>query len=494
MNAKRKLLAGACALAAILSGVVIAQTRTPEIPAELAARITGLSKEKREFLVSEKAEGFAGSFDKLFQRLSTKTPEEIEAYVDAMMDSVEAAKFKAGRDMAGIDLDTSQEDFNGWKMRRLQGLDPRREPGPIELSYYAGGRGAGMYAGGIATFAGAPVAIFPEDLVAGKVDVAIVGAPLDMGSGYRGAKGGPSAMRSQYGAGGVDMYTMVDPDKELNIVDYGDIAIDNMSTERSVQHVRERVAEIARTGAIPFIVGGDHSLEYADVAGLADVHGKGSFGVVHFDSHYDAGKGGVHFITHGAPVYRAVKEGHVQGRNYIQVGLRGSWPGAEGFEWMRDNGVRYHAMPEVEKNGWQATMERALKEARESGRKLYVSFDVDVLDPAFIPGTGTPVAGGLTMREAIPIVRRLCAENELVGFEIVELAPVLDPTYRSALNANTIMHACLTGVAMRKKGIRQLNYLSDLTTEHGQPGNGERAAKAGKAEKIDPNYGRHKPI
>lgn len=494
MNAKRKLLAGACALAAILSGAVIAQTDRPEIPAALEARIGGLTKEKREFLVSDKAEGFAGSFDKLFQRLSTKTPQEIDAYIEAMMDSVEAAKFHPGKDMGEIALDTENEDFNGWKAMRPKGLDPRREPGPFELSYYANGRGAGMYAGGIATFAGAPVAIYPDDLVAGKVDVAIVGAPLDMGSGYRGAKGGPSAMRSQYGAGGVDMYTMVDPSKELNIVDYGDIAIDNMSTERSVQHVRERVAEIARTGAIPFIVGGDHSLEYADVAGLADVHGKGTFGVVHFDSHYDAGKGGVHFITHGAPVYRAVKEGHVLGRNYIQVGLRGSWPGAEGFEWMRDNGVRYHAMPEVEKSGWQVVMERALKEARESGKKLYVSFDVDVLDPAFIPGTGTPVAGGLTMREAIPIVRRLCAENELVGFEIVELAPVLDPTYRSALNANTIMHACLTGVAMRRKGIRQVGYLSDLTTEHGQPGNGERAAKAGKAEKVDPNFGRRKPI
>ncbi|MET0270386.1 MAG: arginase family protein, partial [Sphingomonas sp.] len=185
------------------------------------------------------------------------------------------------------------------------------------------------------------------------------------------------------------------------------------------------------------------------------------------DSHYDAGPGGEHFITQGAPVYLAVKEGHVLGRNYIQVGLRGPWPGAEGFEWMRQNGVRYHAMPEIEKNGWEATMERALKEARESGKKIFISFDVDVLDPAFMTGTGTPVPGGLTMREALPIVRRLCAENELVGFEIVEVAPQLDVSYRTTLNANFIMHACLTGVAMRKKGIRQVNYLSDLTTEHG---------------------------
>lgn len=479
-------------LAAVLTGAalttaVVAQPDKVNAPAWLAPKIAGLSKAKRDFLLSEKAEQMAGSYERLFLRLKDKTPGEIEAYVDGMMSVVQSAKFNPDTDMGSIPLDTSDENFNGWKLMRPRELTLKREAGPITLSYYMQSRG------GIATFANAPVAIYPEDLVAGKVDVAIVGAPLDMGSGYRGAKLGPSAMRSMSGGGGVDMFTMVNPSKELNIVDYGDIAVDNMSTERTVHHVRERIAEIARAGAIPFIVGGDHSLEYADVAGLADVHGKGSFGVVHFDSHFDAGKGGIHFITHGAPVYRAVKEGHVLGKNYIQVGLRGAWPGAEGFEWMRQNGVRYHAMPEIEKRGWEATMERALSEARESGKKIFVSFDVDVLDPAFIPGTGTPVPGGLTMREALPIVRRLCAENELVGFEIVEVAPQLDPTYRTALNANFIMHACLTGVAMRKKGITQVNFLSELTTEHQQPEAGLKAEREGKAEKIDPNYGKPKP-
>lgn len=473
------LLAGSA-----LTTAVVAQPEKVEAPDWLKPKIAGLSKEKREFLLSEKAEGMAGSYEKLFLRLRNKTPKEIEAYVDGMMSVVEAGKFNPATDMAAIPLDTDDKNFNGWKLMRPKSMTPNREAGPISLSYYMQGRG------GIATFANAPVAIYPEDLIAGKVDVAIVGAPLDMGSGYRGAKMGPSAMRAMSGASGVDMYTMVNPSKELNIVDYGDIAVDNMSTERTVHHVRERVAEIARTGAIPFIVGGDHSLEYSDIAGLADVHGKGSFGVVHFDSHFDAGQGGVHFITHGAPVYRAVKEGHVLGKNYIQVGLRGAWPGAEGFEWMRNNGVRYHTMPEIEKRGWQATMERALKEARESGKKIFISFDVDVLDPAFIPGTGTPVPGGLTMREALPIVRRLCAENELVGFEIVEVAPQLDPTYRTTLNANFIMHACLTGVAMRKKGITQVDYLSDLTTEHMQPEAGLKAEKEGKTEKVDPEWGK----
>jgi guanidinobutyrase len=455
-----------------------------ELPGWLQSRVVGLAQEKIDFLRSSKAERFAGTRERLHQRLESKSTAEIEAYIDGMMTVVQASKFNPDTDPASIPLNTGASEFNGWKVMQPQSLNPKREPGPFQLSYYAN-----SYRAGIRTFADAPVAIYPEDLVAGKVDVAIVGAPLDMGSYYRGQRFGPQAMRNEYGAGGIDMNTMVDPSKVLSIVDYGDIAIDNMSTELSMHHVRERVAEIARTGAIPFIVGGDHSLAYSDIAGLADVHGKGSFGVVHFDAHFDAGNDDPHFINHGQPVYRAVKEGHVEAKHYIQVGLRGPWPGPEGFEWMRNNGMRYHTMAEVEKRGWDEVMKRALAEARENGKKLFVSFDVDVLDPAFVPGTGTPVPGGLTMREAIPIVRNLCAQNDMVGFELVELDPLLDNTYRSALNGNFIMHACLTGIAMRKTGITEAGYLSELTTEHQQPEAGIKAAREGKAEAVDPTYG-----
>ncbi len=474
-------------LALGVTAAVTAAEPDPPAPAEappwLAEKIAGLAQEKREFLLSDKAEGFAGSRERLHLRLRDKSPAEIEAYVDGMLAVVEARKFDADSDMAAIPLRTDAPDFNGWKVRRPESFGPKREPGPIHLSYYVNPRGHG-----VRTFGGAPLAIYPEDLVAGGVEVAIVGAPLDMGSYYRGQRFGPQAMRNHPGGAGVDMNTLVNPSEVLSIVDYGDIAIDNLSTERSMQHVRERVAEIARTGAIPFIIGGDHSLEYPNIAGLADVHGKGSFGVIHFDAHYDAGRDGPHFINHGAPVYRAVKEGHVEGRHFIQVGLRGAWPGKEGFEWMRDNGVRYHTMAEVEKRGWEAVMQRVLAEAKENGRKLYISFDVDVLDPAYLPGTGTPVPGGLTMREALPIVRRLCAENDLIGFDLVELDPLLDTSYRSALNANYIMHACLTGIAMRKQGIDVPGFLSELTTEHGQPAAGIEGAKRGKAEVVDPDY------
>lgn len=451
-----------------------------EFPASFKSKVKSIPEEKLDILKSPLPTMLLGTMERFYSAMEDKTPSEIEAYLDGMIEVAEASKFNPETDMSTIPLNTESPLFNSWKVERPQSLNPKREPGPIHLSRYMNNFGTG-----INTFAGAPVAIYPEDLIAGKVDVAIVGAPLDMGSYYRGQKFGPQAMRTGYYMGGVDMNTMINPSDILSIVDYGDIAIDNMSTEISVHHVRERVKEIAETGAIPFIVGGDHSLEYPDIAGLADVHGKGSFGVVHFDSHYDAGKNRPHWITHGQPVYRAVKEGHVNPENFIQVGLRGSWPGPEGFEWMRNNGMRYHTMAEVEKKGWKTVMETALAEAREGGKKLFISFDVDVLDPAFVPGTGTPVPGGLTMREAIPIVRALCSENEMVGFEIVELDPLLDPTYRSALNANFIMHACLTGVAMRHEGITEGDYLSELTTEHMQPEAGIKGRKEGLREEVN---------
>jgi agmatinase len=244
-------------------------------------------------------------------------------------------------------------------------------------------------------------------------------------------------------------------------------AKDQNDAERSVQEVRSMVREIAETGAIPIIIGGDHSLEYPNVAAMADVYGKGKVAVVHFDAHLDTGRGRVHLLSHGQPIYRLMKEAHVRPEDFIQVGLRAHYSKSY-YEWEKEIGMKYHTMAEVERFGWDAVMERVIKEATENTEYLYVSFDVDVLDPAFQPGTGTPVSGGLTMREAIPIVRRLCAETKLVGFDIVELAPALDSTYVSALNANSLMFACMTGIAMHKKGMTEKGFISELSSDHGQ--------------------------
>jgi agmatinase len=367
-----------------------------------------------------------------------------------------------------IPLAENDPNLAAWKQRRDTSNDPKREPGPIHIQRYEDGH---AYTG-IPTFFMLPVALTQKDLKAGAVDVAIVGAPLDTSIGMRGAAFGPRAMRTSennlyWGAwSDPHLHVMVNWQKELVAVDYGDAAVDYLSVERSMEPVREIVREIAETGAIPIVVGGDHSLEYPNVAGVADVYGRGNVGVIHFDAHYDAGESELgHLISHGQPVRRLVEEGHVLGKNYIQVGLRGYWPGEAGFEWMREQGFRYHTMAEIQRDGWDAVTARVLREAADGPEKLYISLDIDVLDPSYAPGTGTPEPGGLTNRELFPLIRRLCAENNLVGFDLVEFNPLADVGYTTGLNANRLIQECLTGIAMRKKGIAEKNYLSPLTVE-----------------------------
>ncbi|OHT21843.1 agmatinase family protein [Edaphosphingomonas haloaromaticamans] len=463
MGLSRKLGIIALSAAAGIASLAIAQSTEKRFAPEIEAKLDKLTPEQAKFLRSKETDRFVSVEGELERRLAAKSPEEIQAYVAAMMEVIEASKFNPKTDLASIPLNPEAKSFNSWKVLRPAELDPKREPGPFSLSRYVEGRS------GIPTFFGLPVALRPDDLTAGKVDIAMVGIPLNMGSGTRGAHLGPTAMRTVRMGAGNDMYTMTSPRAVLNMVDYGDVAVDNMSTERSMGHVREQVASIAKTGAIPFIVGGDHSLAYSDIAGVTDVLGKGKVSVIHFDSHYDAGRGRAHLIDHGQPVYRLIKEGHVAGRDYIQVGLRAQSPDIETFEWMREQGFRYHTMVEVEKSGWDVVVSRVLKEAKENGKRVFVSFDIDVLDPAYMVGTGTPVPDGLTMREVVPLIRRICAETDLAGFELVELDPTMDPTYRSAQNSAYIMHACMAGMAIRKKGITQEHYLSPLSSEWQKP-------------------------
>jgi len=432
------------------------------LPERVAPKLGLLTAGDIEFLESGDARGLAGSEEDTIEALEERSPEEVKAWVDAMRQVFDNSRFQEGVDQPNIPLNTESDAYNAWRLQRPRSMDPPREDGPVALGRYDG-------FGGPPTFGGFPLALSQADLIAGEVDVAILGAPLNMGSGWRDS--GEKATTDLrvvggWAIGGQDQYIQIDASEVLNVVDYGDVAVDNESTERSMQHVREIVREIAETGAVPMIVGGDHSLEYPNVAALADVYGKENISVIHFDSHYDAWWGGSHLISHGYPVYRLIMEGHVRAADYIQVGLRSSGPGKSGFKWMREQGMRYHTMAEVERRGWGAVLDRVVAEASEEGRKLHISFDIDVIDPAFTPATGTPVPGGLDMREAISIVRRLCAEANVVGFDLVELHPALDPTYKTTLNSAHIIKACLTGIAMNREGLTTPHYLSPLSSEH----------------------------
>ncbi|MGD9093624.1 MAG: agmatinase family protein [Anaerolineales bacterium] len=361
--------------------------------------------------------------------------------------------------MAGIEGDV-------WKQEHDHSQDPKREPGPINLNRYVINSQAHA---GIASFMNWPVCITPEDLKTGQVDVAVIGAPLDMSVGQRGTAYGPRALRTaeRYVLGGplagavlTHTHVMLKPFEVLKCVDYGDANVDPFDIEASHDEIRKRVREIVDTGAFPIVLGGDHSLMRPDGMALADVYGKGNVGIIHFDAHYDASENHFgHNITHGTPVRRLIEDGFVDGRNFIQVGLRGWAPWEEDVEWMREKGIHSHYMAEVERDGFETVMERAIKEATDGADYIYISFDIDSLDPAYAPGTGTPEPGGLTTREAFPIVRRLCAETNVVGLELVEVAPGWDPGYTTALNGLRVIQEAITGMAMRKEGLTEPHYL-----------------------------------
>ncbi len=358
--------------------------------------------------------------------------------------------------------------------------NPQRDAGPINIQRTVGG----LSYQGIPTFFRAPVALCPEDLVAGEVDVAIMGASFDMSSGQRGTAFGPQAVRT--GEVGAmpwgDLVPLSHPSvgdidfmQVLKVVDYGDAPIDILSTERSIPAVHQMVKEIAETGAIPVIVGGDHSLMYPDVVAITDVYGKGNVGVIHFDAHFD----GIpllfgHYISHGAPVRRLIDEGHVNGRNFVQIGLNSIKPGAKDITWMRENQVRYHFMAEIDRDGWEAVMQRALAEALDGPEYIFVTVDTDVLDPAWAPGMGTPEPGGMSIRELFPILRALGVQNKIVGIDLVEVNPLIDPTYRTKLVAVRILRELLTGIAMRELGMTDPMYLDPLWMDHDVPLGGGR--------------------
>ena len=373
---------------------------------------------------------------------------------------------------ASIPLNPNDPTIEAWATTRDFSKDPKREPGPINIQRSNGG----MAYVGIPTFFKQPVALTPQDLIAGKVDVAIMGAALDMSSGRRGAAFGPNAVRTAEGYvpwGGelAHIYSesvMVNPLTKLNIVDYGDAPVDFLSTEKTIIAVYDMVKEIAETGTKPFIVGGDHSLMYPNVAALAAVHGKGKIGVIHFDAHIDAEPGGAgHYLTHGSPVRLLIEEGHVNGKNFIQIGLRGWLIGPEMLEWMREHDVRYHFISEIVKRGWEAVMKDALAEALDGTEKLFISFDLDAFDPAFAPGAGTPEPGGLTPREVFPILRGLAIQNEIVGMDLVEVNPLVDSGYQTtALVAQRVMREVLAGMVLRKQGTKDPMYLDPEIINH----------------------------
>ncbi|MGH2961810.1 MAG: agmatinase [Solirubrobacterales bacterium] len=310
----------------------------------------------------------------------------------------------------------------------------------------AGFDGAPPYAG-LLTFAGRPYTEDRADLAG--CDAAIVGAPLDeLASDRPGTRGGPRAVRAESTEVGGHLEAGIDWSEELRVVDYGDAPVVPADPAGSHRAIEALVAEVREAGAIPVILGGDHSITEPGVRGCA---GDRSLGLIHFDAHTDtAAELWGRELSHGTPMYRLVEQGTVDPRRYVQIGLRGYWPGEREFAWQESRGITSFFMHDVRRLGLDAVLERTLKAVGDG--PAFLTVDIDVLDPAFAPGTGTPEPGGMSAHELLSAARRLAEAVELVGADVVEVLPVRSgPVDTTALVAGRVVAEILTGIALRRR-------------------------------------------
>jgi agmatinase len=302
---------------------------------------------------------------------------------------------------------------------------------------------------GLLSFSGVPYTEDPAELAG--ADVVIVGAPTDdLVSDRPGARFGPRGIRAASCPPGPHLEVGVDAIGELRVIDYGDAPVLPADPARTHEAIEATVGEVLAAGAIPIVLGGDHGIAEPDIRACAKKHG--ALGLVHFDTHTDTGTEvfGVE-VSHGTPMYRLVEAGHVDPGRYAQIGLRGYWPGEQEFGWQRRQGILSVFMYEVQSEGIDAAVERAA--AAVGDGPAYLSVDIDVLDPAFAPGTGTPEPGGMTSADLLRACRLLAERLDVVGAEVVEVIPTsVGSSDITALAAERVVREILTGIALRRRG------------------------------------------
>jgi agmatinase len=301
---------------------------------------------------------------------------------------------------------------------------------------------------GLLTFAG--VLYTEEAAELAGFDVAVVGAPMDdLVSDRPGARLAPRAIRAASSPPGPHLEVKLDAFAELRVVDYGDAPVIPADPVTSHAAIEAAVGEVLAAGVIPLVLGGDHSITEPSVRACAAAHGP--VGIVHFDTHTDTGEEvfGVEF-SHGTFMRRIIDAGHVDASRYAQIGLRGYWPGEAEFAWQAERGITSLFMHDVRDLGIREVVRRTI-EAVGPG-PTYLTVDVDVLDPAFVPGTGTPEPGGMTAVDLLLAVRTVAAELDLIGLDVVEVIPTgIGTDDYSALVADRVLREALAGIALRRR-------------------------------------------
>jgi agmatinase len=325
------------------------------------------------------------------------------------------------------------------------GLDPYTEYDDFDLPSYLGRT----------SFQKLPELTDGDALRARHPDVAIVGAPFDDGVSHRpGARFAPRAIRTaSYHSGTPNSLQLgIEPFEWLDVVDAGDAPVVPANLERGHAVIRRKVLEVAQAGAIPIVLGGDHSITYPSASAVAEAIAPRRLGMVHFDAHADTANSTWGVLgSHGTPMRRLIESGAIDGRNFVQVGLRGYWPPPVTLEWMEHHGLRVHFMTEIEERGAEAVVADAIAEALDGPEQIYLSIDIDVIDPGMAPGTGTPEPGGMLSRELLRAIRQIVAAVDLAGMDVVEVAPAYDVSEITAAVAHRCVMEAISALAVKRR-------------------------------------------
>ncbi|MGA1329250.1 MAG: agmatinase [Candidatus Nanopelagicales bacterium] len=307
------------------------------------------------------------------------------------------------------------------------------------------------------TFLGVPKCDISDTNSMSGAQVVIIGAPFDGGTSFRsGAKFGPSAVRQacylEHDGKRPSLALRIDGLTSLQVRDAGDVEMPSGNTEVACSRLENVVATVAKT-AMPLIIGGDHTVTWPNVTGIAKAKGWGKIAVLHFDAHADTGeiKEGA-LIGHGQPMRKLIESGAVRGDRFFQIGLRGYWPDEPILSWMAAQGMRSYEMTEITHRGLNECLSEIFAAVATDCDGVFLSVDIDVADPAAAPGTGTPEPGGLSARELLDAVRRICLETNVVGMDVVEVAPAYDHAEITALLANRVILEALSAIARKQSG------------------------------------------
>jgi agmatinase len=309
---------------------------------------------------------------------------------------------------------------------RAEAFRERTTGANVELAY-----------AGLKTFLKADVADVSD---VGAADVAVLGVPYDGAVSNRpGARYGPNAVReasawwaylSGYKGGLTNMRTGQQVDySQLSVVDCGDVPVFPMDYGTTAESIAAHVATVAEQGAMPVMLGGDHYCTYPAVEGFVDGADHDSVGFVQIDAHTDTSSEsavfGEHF--HGSPTHHIVESGHADYENVSQVAIRG-YESPAFFEFAEETGLNLYTMNDVSERGAEPVVREAIERAADGTDAVYVTFDIDAVDPGVAPGTGTPEAGGLTADQALTVVETLGAHDAVGAADLMEVAPDYDPT------------------------------------------------------------------